>query len=217
MDHQPKSSAWAGRGPWLRPDELDDTRRRLYDSIAGGPRASGIQAFPLTDEEGRLHGPFNAMLYAPAVGSALQELGAAIRYGTSLSDRIREIAILTVARVRRSEFEWYAHVRVGRLAGLTEPELEALRTGEAPPRTFSEAETVAHDAVVELLRTRDLGLDSFHITERALGTAGLQELIVLVGYYDLLALSMQVWRTPLPQDEPLTFDSSPTTSPRPSP
>ena len=66
-----------GRLPWPTPDELDEPRRAVYDAIAGGPRAAGPQAFRLTDDDGRLEGPFNAMLVSPGVGLALQELGAA--------------------------------------------------------------------------------------------------------------------------------------------
>ena len=122
-----------GRLPWPTPNELDTAQRDLYDRIAGGPRAAGRQAFPLTDPDGRLNGPFNAMLMSPDVGAAMQELGSVIRYKTTLSDRIREIAILELSVFRRSEFEWFAHVRVGAQAGLTTDELTAIREGSAAP------------------------------------------------------------------------------------
>ena len=125
-----------GRIPWPTPDELTDEQRAVQHAITSGPRASGAPAFSLTDDEGRLHGPFNAMLLAPQVGLAMQELGGALRYRTSLTDREREIAILQVAVARRSEFEWYAHERVGVRAGLTDDELADLLRGELPA-TFS--------------------------------------------------------------------------------
>ena len=50
------------------------------------------RAVDLVDEDGRLEGPFNAFLLQPRLGGPLQALGAAVRYGTSLSDRAREIA-----------------------------------------------------------------------------------------------------------------------------
>ena len=81
-----------GRIPWPTADELDEEQRAVHHAITAGPRASSAPAFSLTDDEGRLHGPFNAMLLAPRVGLALQELGGALRYRTSLTDREREIA-----------------------------------------------------------------------------------------------------------------------------
>jgi 4-carboxymuconolactone decarboxylase len=196
-----------GRLPWPRPDELDGPRRQVYDAIAGGPRAAGPQAFRLTDDEGRLEGPFNAMLVSPGVGIALQDLGAAIRYRTALPDRAREIAILALAALRRSDFEWYAHERVARRAGLTDDELAALLHG-LEPAALSEAELTVLRTTTALAVDGDLDDGTFARAEAALGREQLAELIVLVGYYDLLALSLRVWRTPLPEGETTPFEKA---------
>lgn len=144
------------------------------------------------------------MLVSPAVGDAVQELGASIRYRTGLSDREREIAILVLAAVRRSDFEWYAHSRVGLLAGLASDEIEDLARGVVAA-TFSPAEVMVERVVRQLLDTRDLDDDLFARGCDLLGGANLVELVVLVGYYDLLALSMRVMRTPLPEGESSPF------------
>jgi 4-carboxymuconolactone decarboxylase len=193
-----------GRLPWPAPAELDEPRRAVYDAIAGGPRAAGPQAFRLTDPDGRLEGPFNAMLVSPGVGLALQDLGAAVRYRTGLSDRAREIAILALAMLRSSDFEWYAHERVGRRAGLTEEELDSLLVGADPP-SLSPTEKALLRTTRALATDADLDDEAFMAAEAALGREQLAELIVLVGYYDLLALSLRVWRTPLPAGETSPF------------
>lgn len=193
-----------GRLPWFAPQDLDPPARALYDAITGGPRAQGARAFPLTDEDGRLNGPFNAMLVSPEVGTALQELGAAIRYRTSLGARAREIAILEVSVLRRCSFEWYAHERVGRQAGLTGEEIAALHAARDAP-SFTAEESLVRELARTLLRERDLDDAAFARAEQALGTRVLMELIALVGYYDLLALSLSVWRTPLPAGAPPAF------------
>lgn len=198
-----------GRLPWPTPDELDGSARAVYEKIVGGPRSAGPPAFRLTDSDGRLEGPFNAMLVNPVVGDALQELGAAIRYGSSLSAREREIAILLVARLRASEFEWYAHERVGRLAGLSDAEIASLLDGRAPTTSTAstfEADELTLIAVARgLLEHRDLDDVRFADAEASLGRVKLADLIVLVGYYDLLALSLRTWRTPLPSGEAVHF------------
>lgn len=186
-----------GRLPWFAPDDLDAQQRALYDDIAGGPRAAGRQAFPLTDEAGRLHGPFNALLVSPDVGGAVQALGSAIRYRSSLSARAREIAILELSVRRTCEFEWYAHVRVGRAAGLTDDELRTLQTGQPAP-TLDASETLVRELVSVLLVARDLDDATYARAVTILGERTLMDLVALVGYYDLLALSLHVWRTPLP-------------------
>jgi 4-carboxymuconolactone decarboxylase len=197
-------SANHGRLPWLTVDDLDEAQRAVYAAIAGGPRSSGRQAFRLTDDAGRLEGPFNAMLTSPTVGLALQNLGAAIRFGSTLPDRAREIAILALSVLRQSEFEWYAHARIARQVGLTEDELDGLRYGKEPS-TFSEAEVAALRVTTDLVTDRDIDDELFDRAERALGTGQLVELVTLVGYYDLLALSLRALRTPLPAGERATF------------
>jgi 4-carboxymuconolactone decarboxylase len=197
-----------GRLPWFAPDDLDPEQRALYDRIAGGPRAAGPQAFPLTDDAGRLNGPFNAMLVSPDIGGTLQEVGAAIRYRSALSHREREIAILEVARLRRSEFEWYAHERVGRASGLTAGELHALQHGDPAP-SFDARETIVRRVAHDCLIDRRLA-DGVHAeAEGALGLRALADVIALVGYYDLLALSLAVWKTPLPAGTEPVFASAP--------
>lgn len=186
-----------GRLPWPAPDDLDPQARTVHEAIAGGPRAAGPRLFALTSDEGRLEGPFNAMLSAPEVGLALQDLGAAIRYRTALSDRCREIAILLVAADARSDYEWYAHEAVGRHIGLLDDELAALMAGEGAA-TFDGAE----QAVVRLTRSilDDTPLDDAEhaVVEAALGAQQITEVAVLVGYYRTLDHLMRIWRAPLP-------------------
>src|SRR5581483_3243700 len=116
LRHQRQLPVSAPRIPKLAPSDLDAGQRALYDAIAGGRRAQGPQRFRLTDADGRLEGPFNAFLLQPRLGSALQALGAAVRYETGLDDRCREIAILVVAAHWRCAFEWYAHEPAARAA-----------------------------------------------------------------------------------------------------
>ena len=186
------------------PDELSPEQRRLYDAITQGPRSKGPQLVPLMDAEGRLEGPFNAFLLSPDGGTALQEVGATIRYRTALSDRAREIAILEVSAHRRADFEWYAHERIGRAAGLSEDEITAIRRGKKIA-TLDPGETLVRRLVRMLLRERDLDRAAFEEARDVLGARALMALIALVGYYDTIALSLRVWRTPLPEGEASPF------------
>lgn len=199
-------AAHAGRLPWPTPDELDPPRRAVYDRIVGGPRGDGEPAFALTDGQGRLHGPFNALLVAPAVGDAVQALGAALRYRTQLPDRCRELAILAVAAAHDSDFEWYAHAAVGRRVGLSEPVLAAVRAGRIPRDHLDGVEVVALEVTHELIARRDLAEDAYAAAVDTLGLEQLAELVTLVGYYQLLALVLEVWRTPLPAEASTAVD-----------
>jgi 4-carboxymuconolactone decarboxylase len=179
----------------LPPARLDDAQQELYQQITGGPRATG--PFPLVDADGALEGPFNAMLRSPSLGTALQGLGAAVRYRSALPARARELAILVVSAHWDCAFERYAHEATGRQVGLTEDVLRALRTGGTP--------VLAHaheDAVVvttrALVSAGDLDDRQYADAIAALGEAGLFELTTLVGYYATLALQLRVFRVEAP-------------------
>lgn len=181
----------------LSPAELDQDQRALYDAITGGPRASGPRLFPLVDEAGHLQGPFDAMLRSPAVGTALQAVGAAVRYRTVLTPRIRELAILAVAAWWGSGYERYAHEAVGRSCGLTEDEMSAVAAGDTPPLDDPD-ERVVLFAVHALLSTGDLDDETYAEVVARMGERGIFELTTLVGYYSTLALQLQVFRVSSP-------------------
>ncbi|MEU5312414.1 carboxymuconolactone decarboxylase family protein [Streptomyces sp. NPDC021562] len=184
----------------LLPGELDEQQSEVYRAVTAGPRAAGPQAFALVDEEGRLRGPFNAMLLSPPVGLAVQAVGAAVRYESILSDRVREMAVLVVAAHWGSAFEWAAHEAVGRTHGLTEPELDALRAGGLPDLPDA-AERTALLATAALTRTGALSDGEYAGTVAAWGERGLFELTALVGYYALLALQLRVFAGEGPVDQ----------------
>jgi 4-carboxymuconolactone decarboxylase len=175
------------------PAELSAEQRSLYDEIAGGRRSSGPQLFELVDRQGRLNGPFGIMLHSPALGSALQAVGAVVRYRSVLSDRVRELAILAVAGHWASDFELYAHVPLARHAGLTDEEVRGVVDGAAVPFT-DVGERAVLQVVRALLRTSDLTDEDYAAGRDALGEQGLVELTTLVGYYATLALQLRVFR-----------------------
>ena len=71
----------------------------MADAITGGLR-------------GDIPGPLNIWLRRPEFADHAQRLGEYCRYKTSLPTDLVEIAILCVARLWGSEFEWYAHKRI---------------------------------------------------------------------------------------------------------
>jgi 4-carboxymuconolactone decarboxylase len=123
----------------------------------------------------------------------MQALGAAIRYETTLSDRHREIAILVVAVVRASDFEWHAHERLGRDAGLTDDDLAGLREGRFAGLAGKDDRAVAEIAYA-LAARGDLDDAEYARAVDVLGLPGLFEVLTLVGYYSALAVQLRVFR-----------------------
>ncbi|MCW2601420.1 MAG: carboxymuconolactone decarboxylase [Frankiales bacterium] len=185
------------RLPRPSPASLDPDQLTLYREIAQGRRAAVPQLFALTDPEGGLNGPFNAMLLSPPVGAALQALGSALRHSTSLSPRVREMAVLAVASAWDSAFERYAHEPLAGAAGLSHQEIAALSSG-VDPGFVDPPEAAAFQLVTVLLAGGNLDDPTYSDTVNALGTREVFELSTLVGYYSTLALQPRVFAVGAP-------------------
>ncbi len=182
----------------IPPADLAPAQRALYDAITGGPRASQAGTVPITDADGQLLGPFAIMLLSPEVGNAMQQVGAKIRFGTALTGRERELAILTVAGALNSEFERLAHVPAARGLGLTEPQIDAALAGRTPDG-LSADEAIVGRLALAMTVDRTLSDGDYSDGVEALGQERLAELTWLVGYYSALALSLAVFRPVLPE------------------
>jgi 4-carboxymuconolactone decarboxylase len=180
------------RQPRPRPADLDEDQQRLYRSITEGPRSSGPQLFALTDDEGVLQGPFGGFLLSPAVGDALQGVGAAVRYRTALPDRLREMAILAVAARWHSAFEQQSHEAVGAACGLTGEEMQLIADGDSPH--LDDPVEVAGLRITRALLDGDVDDATWSACLPPLDAAAVFELTTLVGYYSTLALQMRVLR-----------------------
>lgn len=187
--------ALGGRLPLLAPADLAPAQSRLYEEIVAPPRGTG--PFLVVDSRGLLAGPFNALIYSPIIGQAVQALGSALRFGGALPDRTRELLVCLVAAEARCPYEWYAHSRVAATVGVTTAELNALSAG-AVPDTVSAAEASVLRLVLALVREGAVGPAIYADALAHHGRSGLVEATTLVGYYQLLASLLIVFDVPAP-------------------
>jgi 4-carboxymuconolactone decarboxylase len=174
-------------------ETLDEQQAALFDRIAGSQRAGQKTRMPRVGPDNALEGPFNALLLSPRFGAAMQDLSAQVRYASTLTDRCREIAILTVAAAWHSAYEQSAHEDIGRAVGLDDDELAALAAG-TPYEFADDIELTVARTVRALADDHDLDDEQYAAAVAALGERTLFELIVLVGYYSQLALQLRVFR-----------------------
>ncbi|MGB3437667.1 MAG: carboxymuconolactone decarboxylase family protein [Actinophytocola sp.] len=180
--------------PLLDPATLDEAQRALYDRIAGGPRAGAAATVPVVDADGRLAGPFNGLLFAPELGDAVQAVGARIRFGLSLSDRERELATMLVAGRARCPYEVFAHRRLAAATGIPDDALDALSAGAIPELADERERQVLAlcaallDPAPDLAAVRTAAVD--------VGPRVVAELVMLIGYYQLLARLLHVAEVP---------------------
>jgi 4-carboxymuconolactone decarboxylase len=173
------------RLPRLPKDELTPPQRELHDRITGGPRQEHATFFPVAGEDGVLSGPYRAMLLSPVVGTALERVGVAVRYESGLPAPVRELAILVVARHCRCAVEWRAHEALARASGVPDVTVDTL-DADAPTLVGDDIE-VAYAFVHELLADNRVTEETFGRAVALLSLQGVFELIVTVGYYQIIA------------------------------
>ncbi len=191
----------------LEPEEFDADQRAFYEFLTQEPRlkaASDDLRLPLVDERGRLYAPFNIMVTSPLAGAALHQVGGHLRHRAGYTDRVREIAVLELAVIRRSGTEWHAHEPYARNGVLTDDEIEAIRSS-APAPTFDASETIARKIVQSLLRSKDIDDGLYAEASAVFPPRVLIELVMLVLYFDLLATSINVFRAAIPAGRPAPF------------
>jgi 4-carboxymuconolactone decarboxylase len=170
----------------LSPDEMSPEQRRLADAILSGPRKS-------------LGGPFSVFLYSPATGDAAQKLGAQVRFHSALPDKLKELAILVVARHWTAQYEWYAHHRLALAAGLKPAVAAAIAAGKRPAGLAADEQAI-YDFASELLETKEVGDATFTAVAERFGETAVVDLICTMGYYSLVSMTLNVNRFPIPQD-----------------
>ncbi len=175
----------------LHLEDLSPAQRTVADAIISGPR-------------GGLRGPFEAWLRAPGLADRAQKLGEYCRFGTSLPRDLSEFAILLTGRHWKAQFEFWAHARLAREAGLPEDIIEAVRTGAAPAFR-NEAQRAVHALLTEYFATNRVDQATYDRALAALGERGLVELVGIAGYYCLVSMTLNVFDVGLPpgEQEPL--------------
>ena len=164
---------------------MDEAQRAVHDRIVSGPR-------------GRIQGPLRAALHNPDLADKWQALGALLRYRTSLTPRQSEIAILVTGRACRSPFEWYAHRLEAEKAGIEAEVIEALLAQQQPAGLSADDELVWRYAV-ELNRDKSVSDATYAALLARFGDRTVVELTALVGYYTMVAMTLNCHEIPLPE------------------
>jgi 4-carboxymuconolactone decarboxylase len=146
---------------------------------------------------GAVYGPFVPLLRSPELARRLQKVGEYLRYEPALPPSLREMVILLVARQWTQDFEWHMHVPVALEAGLARAVVDAIAEGRRPA-AMSREEALVCDFYSELQRSHAVSDATYAAAVDVFGEQGVIDLVGLVGYYSLLAMLMNVARTPLP-------------------
>ena len=165
-------------------ETLTPEQRRVYDAIVSGPR-------------GALRGPLRAALHRPELADKWQQLGELLRYRTSLPASLSELAILVTARHCNCQLEWLIHVEMARKAGLADTVIDNIRT-RRPIDSIVPAELDVYRYADELNRTDHVSEETHRRIRERFGVVGVVELTALIGYYTMVAMTLNAHEIPLP-------------------
>jgi 4-carboxymuconolactone decarboxylase len=152
----------------------------------------GIEAQGVFDQimesRGEVSRPFEVLLHAPAAARKVAELGHVVRSESGLSRVDRELVTVATGRAHGCAFVWESHRDAARAAGI-DPD----RIAEAGDdgRGLSDRQRTLVSFVNELCSAGSISQETFGATVEIVGTAGVVELVVTVGYYTMLSYAMR--------------------------
>jgi 4-carboxymuconolactone decarboxylase len=179
---------------------LSDRLPPIDDGALDAAQAAAKAAL-LAGARGVFQGPFIPLLRNPALLRKVEPLGAYLRYESGLAGRIREFAILLVAREYSQQVEWAIHQPIALAEGVNPLTVAAIAEARRP-ELMPEDEETAWDFLTELSRNKAVSDASYGRAVRLFGEAGMLDLVAIAGYYGLLGLIMNTARTKAPEDAP---------------
>jgi 4-carboxymuconolactone decarboxylase len=176
--------------------QMTPEQRAVADAIMKGPRAA-VGSPAAAAGATSLSSPFNVWNRRPELADRLQTLGESIRFRSSLPPRLNEFAILITARHWDAQYEWFAHHRLAMAGGLDPAIAEEVRQGRAPI-AMKPDEQVIYDFTTELHEKHGVSDATYQRAVNAFGEKGVADLVAVTGYYVLVAMTVNVDRTPMP-------------------
>ena len=194
------------RLPSISSKDFTQAQQKLLENITSGKRAQQSATNTLTTPDGSLRGPFSAWLHSPILGDAAQRLGEAVRFESTIPPVLRELAILTVAAKWQAQYEWWAHEKIARREGLDDHIIKNLKT-RTHPDFGDPTQAVVYTFAREVIDQQKVSDHHYKEAVEHLSETIVVELVILLGYYTLISMTLNVFEVPLPAGEQLPFSN----------
>ena len=170
------------RLPNVSRDMVSEEFREAYDELtADGPITVG---------------PGTITLNSPEMARRRAGLTGYLRYETTFSRRILELAIITTARAMDCPFIWNDHVGAARREGVGNALVEALRERQELP-DIADDERAVINYVNEFYTTHQVSQATFQAALDQFGPQHLVELTMLIGSYAQTAFFLNAFEVEL--------------------
>lgn len=174
--------------------------------VPGGPRDVGVATWVFCRLAGLVAGTEPPNLFrtlgrhGPLFRGWLHFAGR-LMPGGKLARRDTELVILRVAHLRRCDYEFDHHVRLGRRAGVGAADIDRVIEGPAAPG-WSARERAVLTAADALHERQDVDDTTWRELRTHLDDRQAIELVMLVGHYEMLATAIHALR--IQPDPPAT-------------
>ena len=138
------------------------------------------------------------MLFSPEIGESFLALQREEEKYTALSERIRQVVILSVGSVWQAAYELYAHAAAGRATGLSDDAVRELGAGR-PPADLSDEERIAQQFTLQLATERHVEDELYRTAGGLFGEKGLVDMVVLAGCYHVVCSVLNAFAVPAPR------------------
>lgn len=153
---------------------------------------------------GGVPGPFQVLLRSPQLGSIAESLGTYCMASSALPVRLRELALLVVARRFDAQHSWNAHAGKAAECGIDPGAIARLARGEHPG--FPDADDdLLYRLADEILTSHFVSDETFAAGLARFGETGLVDLIGCLGNFVLLAMLLNTFQVDLQPDREPPF------------
>jgi 4-carboxymuconolactone decarboxylase len=173
------------RIPLVTRDQIVEKEKPAYD------------AFMLSRANRPHIGPYTLLLHMPEMAQRLEALRTYLRDEASLSQKLQELVMISVAREMGCAFIWYAHAAAARQAGVRDDIVDDIREKRALANLDPEEQTVV-DFTRELLQHRKVSRPTFDAATTRFGQRGTLTLTSLIACYAVLAYTMNTYELQAP-------------------
>ena len=124
------------------------------------------------------------LVNSPGMGRAFNDVGNFIRFKSKLDPRLRELAILQVGWMERSEYEFTHHVKIGKEFGVTDEDIVAMmaETEGKPSRLEPLARAILKGAR-EMVRELAMSDATFSEIKQQLSNEHMTDLVITIAFY----------------------------------
>jgi 4-carboxymuconolactone decarboxylase len=144
--------------------------------------------YPLYDRivaaRGRVAGPYSILLHAPAVADRVDQLAAALRSETQVSQADFVLAAIAMARAKDCLFVWSVQAPNARRAGISEDAISAVRERRTSGLTEDQSDIVSF--AQQLAGSNRVDEATFNRLKEHHGVRWLVELTTIAGHFGLI-------------------------------